>query len=89
MTGKQSPLTSRVLLCLSLEAQEINYIDDRVLKTGKPIDRDTLKGILKKLVRQKLAHREQRGHALYFRLAVGPAVDLALDEAWAAMEASA
>lgn len=89
MTGQQSPLTSRVLLCLSLEAQEIDYIDDRVLKLGKPMDRDTLKGILKKLVRQGLAHMEQRGRARYFRLSVGLAVDLALDEAWANLQASA
>jgi hypothetical protein len=89
MTVKQSPLTSRVLLCLSLEAQEINDIEDRVLKAGKPIDRDTLKGILKRLARQELAHMEQRGRALYFCLADGSAVEVALDEAWAAVQTSA
>ncbi|UQN07399.1 hypothetical protein [Deinococcus sp. QL22] len=89
MTGKQSPPTNRVLLYLSLEDQTVSDIQWRARKSGGPISREWLKKILKKLVSQNLAHMGQKGDALSFRLAVGPAVEAALDQARAAVQASA
>ncbi|UQN10243.1 hypothetical protein M1R55_28110 (plasmid) [Deinococcus sp. QL22] len=81
MTGKQSPLTNRVLLCLSLEEQTVSEIQWRARKSSAPISRERLKIILNKLVGQDLAHMGRQGNALSFRLAVSPAVKAALDQA--------
>ncbi|UQN10245.1 hypothetical protein [Deinococcus sp. QL22] len=50
------------------------------------MNHDTLNTILKKLVSQDLAHVEYQGKVLSYRLAVGPAVEAALDEAWAEVQ---
>jgi predicted transcriptional regulator len=82
-------MKSRVLLCLSLEGQPISDLEDRLLKSGGPTNRDTLRTVLSGLVTRGLVHMEQEGRALYFRLAVGPAVEVALDDAWAEVQAHA
>ena len=89
MTRKRATLKSRALLSLSLEGQRVSEIEDRVLKSGGPMNQDTLKTILKKLVDQGLAHVEYQGNALSYRLAVGAAVEAALDEAWAEVQGKA
>jgi predicted transcriptional regulator len=90
MTGQRvTSQQCRVLLALSLEGQHVSDIGERVMKSGGPLDPNTLKIILKRLVGQDLAHMEQQGRALYFRLSTGPAVEDALDKAWAVVQASA
>lgn len=79
--ARKYPL-GRVLLCLSLAEQRVTHIEDRLLNRGEMPYRGTLRAALDALVSQGLARVEKRGTVCFYRLAGGPEVDAALDEAW-------
>ncbi|WP_075834185.1 hypothetical protein [Deinococcus marmoris] len=81
---------SDVLLCLSLEEQQQEEIFDRLAKHGHlpGMSYLRLRNMLKRLTTDGLVvTREQVNGACFYRLAEGEAVEVALDKAWAKVEA--
>lgn len=82
------PLQASALLSLSLEPQSLNAVADRLTLRGYVTELHRTRQLLQELVELGLADctRAPRRMGAHYWLASGPAVDTALDQAYALVQ---